>query len=607
MGDWNTPHLTKTTTIMPSIGNASLAALGGSAQGSSVPIAAPRPGQSGAGGPRSGGPAARISLSPAARAAAGAAVSTVITAGKFTAVTDQNDSADIQSVTSGASINAGTTTLLLKLPKLASGVRYQLSAISLSGSPNTQLAYSLVDSKGTTRGINPSTSFTVTNSGTYQLVIKAQSGSMSGSLSATLKGTAYLPSSSGDLNIDSVMHGSRGFWQDIDQLISGTGPTAGTTQITSKVKALAANSSKTVIKYGFLTTDPTNSDGFETLKNDAKAAVRSAFAYFSSLINVSFEETSDQTKADIAFGANTQASSNGYAYIPNYTPTKNKTYVMLAKNGTYTQENSFAPGTYNWSTIIHETGHALGLKHPGNYNAGGGGGTPPYLPANLDNQQYSMMSYNNSSYTQGVYYSSPMLFDVAALQYLYGVKQNGSTATSGIFRLTGNNIKTLYSRDTTDTIDVSALTRSSVVNLNAGEFSSINILSAAGSSYSGRNNVAIAYGSTINNVKLSNSAAEEVVLNGAYNTKKFNTITQFGDNDTLTLKNSLFGPLGSGNVLIAANATKATSATTRLLVDTAKGDIYLDRDGSGKKYTAVKIAHYTGSATVSTSNFKFIV
>jgi hypothetical protein len=44
---------------------------------------------------------------------------------------------------------------------------------------------------------------------------------------------------------------------------------------------------------------------------------------------------------------------------------------MLAKNGTYSQEPSFAPGSYNWSTIIHETGHALGLKHPGNYNAGG--------------------------------------------------------------------------------------------------------------------------------------------------------------------------------------------------------------------------------------------
>ncbi|MFN4998929.1 MAG: M10 family metallopeptidase [Betaproteobacteria bacterium] len=564
----------------------------------SVPMGAPRP----------GGPAARVAISPAGQAAVnGAAVTTVVTAGRFLAVTIQNDAADIQSVTSGASINAGTTTLLLKLPKLAQGVRYQLASLSLSSSPGTRIAYSLIDSKGVARSITPSTPFTVASAGTYQLAIRAQNGTLGGTLSATLKGSAQLPASSGDSNIDSVLYGGRGFWQNIEQLLAGSGPAQGGTVITSKVKALAANSAKTVIKYGFLTSDPTNSNGFEALSNDAKAAVRSAFSYFSNLINVRFDETADQANADIAFGANTQEQSNGYAYIPNSTPTKNKTYVMLAKNGTYSQEPSFAPGSYNWSTIIHETGHALGLKHPGNYNAGGGGGTPPFLPANLDNQQYSMMSYNPSSYTQGVYYQTPMLFDVAALQYLYGVNQTGSTASSGSFRLTGNNVRTLYSKNTEDTIDLSALTRSSIVNLNAGEFSSINILSAAGSSYSGRNNVAIAYGSTINNVKLSNSAAEEVILNGAYSNKKFNTITQMGSNDTLTLKNSLFGPLTASNVLISANATKAISATTRLIVDSARGDIYLDRDGTGKKFNAVKIARYTGGATLSTSNFKFIV
>ena len=563
----------------------------------SVPTSAPRP----------GGPAARLAISAAGQAAvSGRAVTTVVTAGRFLAVTNQNDAADMQSVTSGASINAGTTTLLLKLPKLAQGVRYQLASLSLSSSPGTQLSYSLIDSKGVARSITPSTPFTVASSGTYQLAIRAQNGTLGGTLSATLKGSAYLPASSGDSNIDSVLYGGRGFWQNIEQLLTGTGPTQGGTVITSKVKALAANSAKTVIKYGFLTSDPTNSNGFETLNNDAKAAVRSAFSYFSNLINVRFDETADQANADIAFGANTQAQSNGYAYIPNSTPTKNKTYVMLAKNGTYSQEANFAPGSYNWSTIIHETGHALGLKHPGNYNAGGGGGTPPFLPANLDNQQYSMMSYNANSYTQGVYYQSPMLLDVAALQYLYGVNQTGSTATSGSFHLTGNNLRTLYSKNTQDTIDLSALTRPSIINLNAGEFSSINILSAAGSNYSGRNNVAIAYGSTINNVKLSNSAAEEVILNNAYSNKKFNTITQMGSNDTLTLKNSLFGPLAASNVLIANNATKAISATTRLIVDSARGDIYLDRDGTGKKFNAVKIARYTGGAALSSSNFKFI-
>jgi len=115
----------------------------------SVPMGAPRP----------GGPAARVAISPAGQAAVnGAAVTTVVTAGRFLAVTIQNDAADIQSVTSGASINAGTTTLLLKLPKLAQGVRYQLASLSLSSSPGTRIAYSLIDSKGVARSITPGNS-----------------------------------------------------------------------------------------------------------------------------------------------------------------------------------------------------------------------------------------------------------------------------------------------------------------------------------------------------------------------------------------------------------------------------------------------------------------
>jgi serralysin len=34
---------------------------------------------------------------------------------------------------------------------------------------------------------------------------------------------------------------------------------------------------------------------------------------------------------------------------------------------------------------MHEIGHALGLKHPGNYNAGGGTSPGPFLSKSLDN------------------------------------------------------------------------------------------------------------------------------------------------------------------------------------------------------------------------------
>jgi len=74
---------------------------------------------------------------------------------------------------------------------------------------------------------------------------------------------------------------------------------------------------------------------------------------------------------------------------------------------------------------LHEIGHALGLKHPGNYTQFGGGGVgsnaPPYLPANEDNSTNTVMSYNGD-------YAGQELrpYDILALDFLYG-----ATAPSG--------------------------------------------------------------------------------------------------------------------------------------------------------------------------------
>jgi hypothetical protein len=554
--------------------------------------------------PRPVAPAARLSLSDVARSGA-VSVTTKLVAARFVA----SSSADIESKTTNGAIKSGSNSVVVNLPKLAKGVRYTFSPFGFSYQAGATLGYSLINAKGVSQAITANTPVTVAADGTYQLKIQS-SASLSGSLSLNIYGTAYLPDSCGDANVDCVLYGERGFWQDIQKLRAGIGPSATGAEIKSGLKSIAAGGARGTITYGFLATDPTESLGFEVLNADAKSAIRTAFSYFSNIVNVKFKETT-QANADIAFGANDQGGlSNGYAYRPNGSPTPGKTYVMLAKEGTYSSEANFSPGSYNWSTIIHETGHALGLKHPGNYNAGGGGGPGgPYLGESLDTQQYSMMSYVPHAQNQAVYYSSPMLYDIAALQYLYGAKPAGSTASNGVFTFNPNTqpwfVKTLYSKKATDKIDLSALSNASTINLNAGTFSSVNISPTATQYRSNNNNVAIAYGSTINNVKLSNSAAEEVILNTAYQASKYNSIEQLGANDRLTLLPSIFGELAASNVLIGAKVTKATTADTRILVDTAKGDIYFDRDGVGTRYRAVRIAKYTSAGQVTASNFKF--
>ena len=156
---------------------------------------------------------------------------------------------------------------------------------------------------------------------------------------------------------------------------------------------------------------------------------------------------------------------------------------------------------------------------------------------------------------------------------------------------------------------MSQLTQSSKVDLNAGSYSSINITAPASTkAYSGNNNVAIAYGSKINQVALSSAAgvAESVTLNRAFSSGGFNTITSFDASvDKIALKTSFFGKLRSTSIEIGAAATKKT---TRIFADNATGDIYYDADGSGKG-AAKKIAHYTaisGGGGLNTGNFSYV-
>ena len=68
-----------------------------------------------------------------------------------------------------------------------------------------------------------------------------------------------------------------------------------------------------------------------------------------------------------------QASSAGYARYPN-----EGSQVFIANNQAG-YGSAWDEGSYSWQTLLHETAHALGLKHPGNYNAGGGGTPGPQV------------------------------------------------------------------------------------------------------------------------------------------------------------------------------------------------------------------------------------
>ncbi|MEQ1766917.1 MAG: M10 family metallopeptidase C-terminal domain-containing protein, partial [Methylotenera sp.] len=148
-----------------------------------------------------------------------------------------------------------------------------------------------------------------------------------------------------------------------------------------------------------------------------------------------------------------------------------------------------------YQTVIHEIGHALGLKHPGNYNAGGGGAPPPYLPMALDNAAFSLMSYVDK-YSSDIYNMNPAIFDIAAIQQLYGVNNSYASGNTTWTIPVSEYLGAIWDGGGIDTLDASIHTTSSIIYLEAGTLSSIGTTKLG---YAALYNVGIAFGAQIEN------------------------------------------------------------------------------------------------------------
>jgi hypothetical protein len=168
--------------------------------------------------------------------------------------------------------------------------------------------------------------------------------------------------------------------------------------------------------------------------------VRSALDYISKLTGIVFTETTNGTAAQIHF-ANidiTSAQTTGlcsWNNTYNYDASNNllnydaDAYVYLDNVEWRAQNADLNPGGYGYQTLLHELGHALGLKHPF-LEAGDPAGTP-VLPTSQDNTGNTLMSYTDNGGPRSTYGQ----YDVAALNWLYGRDGLGglgvSSATGG--------------------------------------------------------------------------------------------------------------------------------------------------------------------------------
>lgn len=120
--------------------------------------------------------------------------------------------------------------------------------------------------------------------------------------------------------------------------------------------------------------------GFVPLNSTQKAAAQLAIGVWSDLIVPKLTYTTS-TNADIEYGYSTTGVEFAHAYMPE------SGSVWFKSNDQAL--NAPELGSYGFMAYVHETAHALGLDHMGDYN-GEGDWTPSSYQ---DSTLYSVMSY----------------------------------------------------------------------------------------------------------------------------------------------------------------------------------------------------------------------
>lgn len=262
---------------------------------------------------------------------------------------------------------------------------------------------------------------------------------------------------------------------------------------------------------------------------------------------------------------------------------------------------SFEKGSYGYFALVHELGHALGLKHPFEGRS--------QLNASDDNRVNTIMSYtdykhisvrfnveNPQAFYDEAYATSFMINDIAALQTIYGVDTAAHTDDTVYKVVTDNSIKntdtytvlidsisymTIWDAGGSDTIDLSATTYSNRIDLTAGSRSDINYRSVEqqinetkadfakyGSFYNGwitdvydqvkdyvftgENAIGIAHGAVIENAI--GGSADDVFIDNLVD----NVLSGGNGNDTFYLSaggyDKIFGGEGSDKVVLQCYA-----------------------------------------------------
>lgn len=223
-------------------------------------------------------------------------------------------------------------------------------------------------------------------------------------------------------------------------------------------------------------------DTFAPATEALASAARAGFEFYASVSGLDFTEFTGAADrdADLMIGRSA-APGTAFAYFPFSGDEGGDAWFNTR------DYNAPVAGDYAWATVLHEIGHALGLKH--GHETGGGGA----LPFALDSHEYSLMTYRSYVGSSGSFYTNgaasgpqtPMMLDIAAIQRLYGANYDyragddvyafspgaGSLTVNGVMQepTAGDVIfRTIWDGGGEDVYDLSAFGRALAIDLAPG-------------------------------------------------------------------------------------------------------------------------------------------
>lgn len=253
-----------------------------------------------------------------------------------------------------------------------------------------------------------------------------------------------------------------------------------------------AGSGTLTITYGF--EDQQSSQFLKTYTGwtpwtaDQKEAVRQALREYESVVDVKFVEAPAGADPIIAFGRVDVASVAETWWKVSTGPDASGQPVIKRWDAgvVFDDDVDLTDPVRQW-LILHEIGHAMMMKHTGDYDTTGKSTPGPFLPEAEDNRDYTVMSYIRND---GAAHATQLqLYDIAALQARWGANTQEAAGDSVYAFAEGPHIYAIWDTGGVDRIDASAAVGAADINLAEGAFSQL----------AGQNRISVAWGVRIEN------------------------------------------------------------------------------------------------------------